>query len=104
MCYCPQTEHRIPDGEMTRLPANTSQAIKQARLLGAQHDVQEVQAIVSALDSRDTILCERLDSLGLTILCSIFIHSQECIAQQRGLCLLAVSLSTNYSLTFTHNV
>ena len=55
--------------------------------------MQDVQAILLALDYRDSTVCERLDSLSLTILCSIFMYSQECLAQQRGLCLLAVSLS-----------
>lgn len=61
--------------------------------------MQDVQAIVLALDYRDSTVCERLDSLSLTILCSIFMYSQECLAQQRGLCLLAVSLSTTCSPT-----
>ena len=66
--------------------------------------MQEVQAIVLTLEERDSKICERLDSLSLTILCSIFIYSQECLAQQRGLCLLAVSLATAYSPTITHYV
>lgn len=64
----------------------------------------EVQAIVLALEHGNSTVCERLDSFGLTILCSIFLHSQECIAQQRGLYLLAVSLPTIYSARVTHNV
>lgn len=87
---------------MSRLPANTSQAIKKARLPGAQHDRQEVQAIVLALEYPNSMVCKRLDSLSLTILCSIFMSSQECLAQQRGLCLLAVSSSTTYTQTITH--
>ena len=66
--------------------------------------MQEVQAIVLTLEERNSNICERLDSLSLTILCSIFIYSQECLAQQRGLCLLAVSLPTAYSPTITHYV
>lgn len=53
--------------------------------------MQEVQAIVLALESHDSTVCERLDSLSLIILCSIFLYSQECLSQQRGLYLLAVS-------------
>ena len=64
--------------------------------------MQEVQAIVLALERRDSVICRRLDSLSLTILCSIFIYSQECLAQRRGLCLLAVRLSTIYNPTITH--
>ncbi len=52
--------------------------------------MQEVQVILRALEDRDSAICERLDSLSLTILCSIFLHSQECLAQHRGLCQLAV--------------
>lgn len=66
--------------------------------------MQEVQAIVLALERHDSTICERLDSRSLTILCSIFIYSQECLAQQRGLCLLAVSLVTAYSPTLAHYV
>lgn len=64
----------------------------------------EVEAIVLTLEHQDSVLCERLDSLGLTILCSIFIYSQECTAQQRGLCLLAVNQPTTYSATITDNI
>lgn len=64
----------------------------------------EVQAIVQALEYRDSSVCERLDSLSSIILCSIFFYSQECLAQQRGLCLLAVGMLTTYSLTVTHGV
>lgn len=66
--------------------------------------MQEVQAIVLALECRDSTFSERLDSLSLTILCSIFVYSQVCLAQQRGLCLLAVSLSTTCDPTVTHYV
>ena len=64
----------------------------------------EVKEIVLTLEHQDSALCERLDSLGLTILCSIFIYSQECTAQQRGLYLLAVSQPTTYSATITDNI
>ena len=64
--------------------------------------MQEIQAIVLALESRDSTVCERLDSLSLTILCSIFLYSQECLAQQRGLCLLGVSFSATSSPTVTY--
>lgn len=94
--------HRVSDETTNSFPANTSEAIRQARPLGAQYDMQEVQAIVLALECFDSKVCERLDSLSLTILCSIFIYSQECLAQQRGLYLLAVSLSTTYYPTHTH--
>ena len=57
-----------------------------------------------ALEPRDLKVCERLDSLGLNILCSIFTYSQECLAQQRGLCLLAVSLSKTHVPTVAHSV
>ena len=63
--------------------------------------MHEVQAIVLALERRNSIFLECLDSLSLTILCSIFIYSQECLAQQRGLCLLAASWSTTYDPTMT---
>ena len=66
--------------------------------------MQDVQAILLALDYRDSTVCERLDSLSLTILCSIFMYSQECLAQQRGLCLLAVSLSAACSPTVVYFV
>ena len=66
--------------------------------------MQEVEAIVLALEPRDSKVCERLDSLGLNILCSIFIYSQQCLAQQRGLCLLAVSLSKTHVSTVAHSV
>ena len=55
-----------------------------------------------ALDSRDSTVCDRLDSLSLIILCSIFMYSQECLAQQRGLCLLTVSISMICSVTVTY--
>ncbi len=66
--------------------------------------MQEVEAIVLALEPCDSKVCERLDSLGLNILCSIFMYSQECLAQQRGLCLLAVSLSKTHIPTVAHFV
>lgn len=66
--------------------------------------MQEVQPIVLALEHHDSTICERLDSRSLTILCSIFIYSQECLAQQRGLCLLAVCLVTAYGPTIAHYV
>lgn len=66
--------------------------------------MHEVEAIVLALQRRDSVTCKRLDSRSLTILCSIFIYSQECLAQRRGLCLLAVRLSTIYNPTVTHKV
>ena len=55
-----------------------------------------------ALDSRDSAVCERLDSLSLIILSSIFMYSQECLAQQRGLCLLAVCIPTICCATATY--
>lgn len=79
-------------------------AITNSRPPESLHDMLEVEAIVVALERRDSVLCERLDSRGLTILCSIFTYSQECIAQQRGLCLLAVSEPMTKLTTFTDNV
>ena len=96
--------HGIADNTTSRFPANTSDAIIQARSTGAHYHMREVETIVLALDCRNSRICERLDSRSVIILCSIFIYSQECLAQQRGFCLLAVSLSTNPIPTTTHNV
>ena len=90
VAHCP-SGHKISDERTNRFPANTSEAIVQARPLGSRYDMHEVQAIVLALERSDSIACEKLDSRSLTILCSIFIYSEECLSQQRGLCLLAVS-------------
>ena len=87
---------------MNRFPANTSDAIIQARPPGTLFSTLEVQAIVLALDSRYSAVCERLDSLSLIILSSIFMYSQECIAQQRGLCLLAASILIICGATATY--
>ncbi|KAF6232349.1 hypothetical protein HO173_009454 [Letharia columbiana] len=86
-----ETSHHRDD-RVVSFPANTSEAIKQTRPPGGEYNMQEVQAIVLALECRDSTFCERLDSLSLTILCSIFVYSQVCLAQQRGLCLLAKAL------------
>lgn len=82
---------RLSHQTSNRFPAKTSDAIIKARPRGAHYDMQEVQAIVRALDGRDSMMCERLDSRSLNILCSIFVYSQECLAQFRGFCLLTVS-------------
>lgn len=66
--------------------------------------MEQVQAIVLALERRDSVTCKGLDSRSLTILCSIFFYSQECLAQRRGLCLLAVRSSIIYNSTVTHKV
>lgn len=92
----------IFDQTANRFPAKTSEVVVQARPPGTQYGSHEVQAIVLALDSRNSAVCERLDPLSLTILCSIFVYSQECLAQQRGLCLLAVSISIFRSATATY--
>ena len=92
----------MADQAANRFPAKTFDAIIQARPRGTQFATQEVQAIVLALDSPDSTVCERLDSLSLIILCSIFMYSQECLAQQRGLCLLTVRLSM-CKATVTYN-
>ena len=55
-----------------------------------------------ALDSRDSAVGKRLDSHSLIILSSIFMYSQECLAQQRGLCLLAVSPPMTRCATATY--
>ena len=99
-----QAGYQVPDVTTTRFPATTHDAVIQARPRGAEYDMQEVQAIVLALERRDSATCKRLDSRSLIILCSIFIYSQECLAQRRGLCLLAVRLSAIYNSTVTHKV
>ena len=59
------------------------------------YEAVEVEAVVSALDVEGSALCQRLNGFGAVILCSIFLHSKPCLAQQRGLYLLAVSIASN---------
>lgn len=74
------------------LPKGTLDTIKKYREEWSQHSGREVDAIVRALEPNRTNLCKRLDTMALVILCSILVHTEPCLAQQRGLCLLAVSL------------
>lgn len=83
------------DDSVVSFPASTSGAISGARPRGTNYDMHEVEAIVLALERRNSNFSECLDSLSLTILCSIFIYSRECLAQQRGLCLLVKVLHRN---------
>ena len=51
---------------------------------------ENVEAIISAIDSNDENLCKRLDAKCLSILCGIVRLSAECPSQLRGYCVLAV--------------
>lgn len=78
------------DVDANSLPKGTLEVIKHRREHSSEHSKREVEAIVCALEPRDSQLCARLDSMVLIILCSVFVHSQTCLAQQRGLFLLSV--------------
>lgn len=87
------------------LSNHTLDTIKKYREQWSQHSEREVDAIVRALEPTSTDVCQRLDSIALVIICSILVHTESCLAQQRGLCLLAVSLlralsSTQYLILF----
>lgn len=77
------------------LPDNTLQTIKDYRAQGSEHSAEEVETIVQAVEQCDPQLCMRLDAKGLVIICSVLVHSQTCLAQQRGLYLLAVSFTAH---------
>lgn len=90
---------RIPkafnNADVGRVPENFRQMIKDYREHGSEHSEKEVEAMLRVLQQpEDSNLCVRVDAVGLFALCSIFVHSQSCLAQQRGLALLAVSYCT----------
>ena len=70
----------------------TLQIVKDHRAQGSEYSVEEVQAFVRALEPCDPQLCKRLDGRSLVIICSVIVHSQRCLAQQRGFYLLAVRM------------
>ena len=73
---------------MSSLPSQTLNTVKRYRHQESDHKSSEVDAIVQVIEGTD--ICERLDPRAVVILCSVFVHSKPCLAQQRGLFLLSV--------------
>lgn len=57
-----------------------------------RHDIEanDVEAVVTIIDSDDGNLSRRLDQRSLFLFCGILRLSVECRSQLRGYCLLAV--------------
>ena len=51
---------------------------------------ENVEAVISVIDSTDETLCKRLDVKCLSVLCGILRLSVECPSQLRGYYVLAV--------------
>lgn len=80
------------DSTMASLPNNILQAVSDSRAQRSEHDAEEVESIVRAIELSNPQLCFRFDAKGLGVLCSVVLYSQACLAQQRGLFLLVVSV------------
>ncbi|KAK0516614.1 hypothetical protein JMJ35_001217 [Cladonia borealis] len=75
-------------GERTiALPRHILEAVRDSR-----PSETEMNALIQAIEPGLTTPCERIDCEGLLLLCWTFLHSTPCLAQQRGLCLIAESL------------
>lgn len=75
------------------VPDSTLITIKKYREEGSEHSKGEVEAIVRVLEPVSTDLCTRLDARALVVICSVLVHTECCLAQQRGLYLLSVSFT-----------
>ncbi|KAL2046208.1 hypothetical protein N7G274_001655 [Stereocaulon virgatum] len=76
------------------LPRKLFTAVKDLR-----PTIEEITAIVQAIDLAESPLCQRLDREGLVVLCRVLSRSQPCLAQQRGLYLIAEALYHDHSDT-----
>ena len=72
-----------------RLPRHILKAVRDSR-----PSETEIYALIHAIEPGPTTPCERIDSEGILVLCWTFLHSMPCLAQQRGLCLIAVGHAT----------
>ncbi|KAL9103880.1 MAG: hypothetical protein Q9163_001117 [Psora crenata] len=85
------THHRNTN-EPLGLGPDAQKSIVAYQTSNAPYKAAEIEAVVTALDMEGPALCQRLNGFGATILCSILLHSETCLAQQRGFYLLAASV------------
>ncbi|KAL6716226.1 hypothetical protein ACLMJK_005792 [Lecanora helva] len=76
------------------VPEDALQHVRAYRARGSLHAGRDVEAIVHALESCQSLICTQLDAEGFIILCSILTYSEPYLAQQRGLYLLSEALKT----------
>lgn len=79
------------------LPRKLFTAVKNLR-----PTIEEITAIVQAIESAESSLCKRLDREGLVVLCRVLSRSEACLAQERGLYLIAVGRCLRSVILFTH--
>ncbi len=83
------------DASVASVPESLRKEIEAYLHLPQHTALSDVKAIVEAIDhvpadGREA-LCHRLDTWSSAILCGILKRSEDCLAYQRGLCLLTVS-------------
>lgn len=78
-----------------RIPTSIRDSIKQYIRLQSHISSTYVNAVVNAIDHHDPSLCNRLDLSTFTIVYLILSLSQDCLAQHRGMALLAVKSIIN---------
>ena len=70
---------------ITRLPKNLLDAARDT-----EPKVQEVYALIQAIEPAESAVCNRIDAEGLVVLCWALLSSPPCFAQRRGLYLITV--------------
>lgn len=78
------------DSRVQSIPAFLLGKLQSQLKLQQSISVQDVTAIVKAIDHNGPTLCSRLDSTAYGITCSILRLSVDCLAYYRGLCLITV--------------
>ena len=75
---------------LSSLGSDINESVQKHQGRNEPFSIEDVSTLVAAIDVDDNVICRRLDGPGAAILCSIFLQSERCLAQQRGLYLLAV--------------
>lgn len=78
------------DPRALRIGREVKTSVTEYRKSKVLFQVEQVTALVTAIDVEGNQTCQRLDEKGAVIFCSILIASEACLAQQRGLCILTV--------------